>query len=97
MNENREARPVTREEYSAWSADAFEEKQRVAHTVLGGDLVVSTVFLGVEHPNGMLFETMAKRGDEWLDDSQERYRTWAEAEKGHALTVAALRMAEVTK
>jgi hypothetical protein len=33
---------------------------------------------------------MVKRGDIWVNESQARYRTWAEAEKGHSYTVAAM-------
>ena len=51
-----------------------------------GKIHVSTVFLGIDHQWGdgppLLFETMVF-GDCALDESQERYSTWEEAEAGH--------------
>ena len=51
---------------------------------------VSTVFRGLDHcfmPGGrpLLFETMVFGGP--LDQEQERYSTWEEAEAGHAAMV----------
>ena len=55
-----------------------------------GKVLVSTVFLGLDHRFGfadksdskpILFETMVFGGD--LDGEQERYCTWDDAEKGH--------------
>lgn len=62
---------------------------RVARTEVG-DVVVSTVFLGIDHGYGdeplQLFETMTFPGeDQW------RYSTWDEAEHGHAQVVDELR------
>lgn len=54
-----------------------------------GDVVISTVFLDLNHQWGdgppLLFETMVFGGD--FSDCQARYTTWAEAERGHALAV----------
>jgi len=79
--------PVTLETWREW----FSKADRIiARTdVCGGLMVVSTVFLGLDH-NCMgsgppiLFETMvfsARTGD-FLDE-QERYTTREEAEAGH--------------
>lgn len=56
-----------------------------------GNVRVSTVFLGIDYSFGMgtpvLFETMIFGGKH--NGYQERYTTWAKAEKGHkkALTL----------
>uniref|UniRef100_A0A6M3JHR5 Uncharacterized protein n=1 Tax=viral metagenome TaxID=1070528 RepID=A0A6M3JHR5_9ZZZZ len=50
-----------------------------------GDVQVSTVFLGLDHGFGysppLLFETMVFGGP--LDQEQDRYTTWEQAEEGH--------------
>ena len=52
-----------------------------------GDVVVSTVFLGLDHAfrpgRPLLFETMIFGGPHHLDLA--RYSTWAEATAGHAV------------
>ena len=54
-----------------------------------GDVRVSTVFLGTNHSFGygplLLFETMVFGGS--LDQEQDRYTTWEEAEAGHKAMV----------
>lgn len=54
------------------------------------EVEISTVFLGLDHGFGesqpVLFETMVFGGD--LDQEQERYHTWDEAEAGHKEMVA---------
>ena len=66
----------------------------VAETDVTPEVRVSTVFLGIDHNYSseglpVLFETMAFGGP--LDDFQERYSSWEEAEIGHELTVARIR------
>jgi hypothetical protein len=69
-----------------------EDPWRVAFT----DLVrctVSTVFLGVNHNmtgegDPVLFETMVFGNDDMGGGDMRRYRTWEEAEAGHAEMVA---------
>lgn len=50
---------------------------------------VSTVFLGLDHSFGdgppLLFETLVFEGP--LEDEMDRYSTWEEAERGHAVMV----------
>lgn len=46
-----------------------------------GDVRISTVFLGIMHLEGFLFETMIFGGEH--DYYQRRYLTWDEAEEGH--------------
>jgi hypothetical protein len=69
---------------------------QTANRVVKGDTIqgvhVSTVFLGLDHgyswlpgAKPLLFETMIFEGD--LDQFQQRYSTWEEAEKGHAEAV----------
>lgn len=76
--------PVSLKEWAQW----FEEnhKSRRINKTLLGNIVVSTVFLGLNHRFSgdgppILFETMVFGGefDQWL----KRYCTWAEAETGH--------------
>jgi hypothetical protein len=73
-------------------AQWFETAERhVAITKTPGGARISTVFLGLDHSFGepgapVLFETMVF-DESPLADEQERYRTWEEAEKGHALMV----------
>lgn len=67
-------------------AQSFDSADRViARTEIGKDVVVSTVFLGLDHSFGkgapLLFETMIFGGPH--DEYQERYSTFEEAEKGH--------------
>jgi hypothetical protein len=55
-----------------------------------GEVQVSTVFLGLDHNFGfgrkpLLFETMIFGGKH--DQYQERYSTYKEAEKGHAVAL----------
>lgn len=62
----------------------------VDHTVIA-DVIVSTVFLGLDHRRGadgppILFETMVFGGA--LNGEQERYSTWEEAQTGHDAMVA---------
>jgi hypothetical protein len=72
-----------------------EDPWRVAFT----DLVrctVSTVFLGVNHNmtgegDPVLFETMVFGNDDMGGGEMRRYRTWGDAEAGHAEMVARTR------
>lgn len=84
-------------EWCEWFEHA-DEARRVARTTIG-QAEVSTVFLGIDHNWGadgppILFETMIFVGkDGGVEDYQERYATWAEAEEGHARAVAFVREA----
>jgi hypothetical protein len=69
--------------FAEWFATA---DLTVMKTDLPDDTEVSTVFLGWEERGGMLFETMVFGGI--LAGEQDRYRTWQEAEIGHAAMVA---------
>ena len=73
-------------EWARW----FEKADRhVAKTKLPNDVLVSTVFLGLDHSFSgdvpVLFETMIFGGNH--DQYQERYATWEEAEAGHKQAV----------
>lgn len=61
-------------------------KRHVGDTQISPEVRVSTVFLGLDHsfggPAPLLFETMIFGGP--LDQEQERYSNWEEAEAGHA-------------
>lgn len=66
--------------------------------MLGRMIVVSTVFIGLDHSYGsgppLLFETMVFNGP--CDGEQRRYPDWTSAEAGHGETVEAIRRALVT-
>lgn len=71
-------------------ARTFEGGERsVARTEVSPGVIVSTVFLGVDHSFGhglpLLFETMIFRNGN--GEEQWRYSTWEEAEAGHAKAV----------
>jgi hypothetical protein len=64
----------------------------ICSTELAPGLVISTVFLGLDHNFGgqgapVLFETMVFGGD-WSEQECERYTSIADARKGHARMVA---------
>lgn len=70
------------------ASKTLEDTNRVvAKDNLGGDIMVSTIFLGIDHNFGdddsppILFETMVFGGK--FGDYQQRYATWEEAEIGH--------------
>jgi hypothetical protein len=70
------------------------DNRAVASADFGGDAVVSTVFLGLNHaylPDAppLLFETMVF-ADAYpaIDQEQRRYTTWDEAMRGHRAIVA---------
>lgn len=70
-------------EWAKW----FEHADRVVAKSEFGDMLVSTVFLGLDHDFSMqgpplLFETMIFRAGQALD-YQERCSTWLEAEEQH--------------
>lgn len=85
--------PATMEE--AMRAFTNDATRRLARTELPGKCYVSTVFLAIDHAFGdgdpILFETMVFGGP--LGGEQERYSTWAEAERGHARLVKAVQLA----
>ena len=65
-------------------AKGLTDNPRVAKTKIR-NITISTVFLGLNHNWGdgdpLLFETMVFGGK--LDEEQDRYSTWEEAEVGH--------------
>lgn len=91
LDENLHAIPVDHLEWAKWYENA---ERRVALTKISENIKVSTVFLGLDH-NFMLdgppaiFETMVFGGP--MDQNQERYSTWEEAEAGHEVMVAKVR------
>jgi hypothetical protein len=76
-----------------WAKGLEKQDRRVARTSVG-KVEVSTVFLGLDHSFGgkpLWFETMVFGGS--LDQEQERYTTWEEAEAGHAAMVERVKAA----
>lgn len=87
LNENNEVVRISFRQY----LDFEGTSKHIGHDKIGL-LTVSTVFLGMEHPGGMWFETMiiggeanggfaAAEGEE--HPFQERYATYDEAMAGH--------------
>lgn len=82
-----ENNPVPCEDTLTWAAWFEESKRIVARTEIG-DLLVSTVFLGIDHrfhEEGppILWETMVFGGSPRKDLGQWRYASHAAALKGH--------------
>lgn len=69
-------------EWGKWMEDG---DRRVKSTNLPDDVRISTVFLGLNHQLGdgppLWFETMVFGGP--LDQLEERYSSWGQAEVGH--------------
>jgi hypothetical protein len=77
-------------QWSKWFGTA---DRTVGRDVIADEVLVSTVFLGLDHNFGgsgppVLFETMVFHGDDYGDVRMRRYSTWEEAERGHAQIVA---------
>jgi hypothetical protein len=68
------------------------DSRKIARTVVG-KVVISTVFLGIDHGfdggKPVLFETMVFGIDD--DELQYRYCTWDKAVKGHNIVVDEVR------
>jgi len=85
--------PVPTDNAVEWGKWFKAADRHVGLDRLSEDIVVSTVFLGMDHSFGgcppLLFETMifGIEEDELLKDYQVRYCTWDEAVAGHALAV----------
>ena len=87
--------PVDFNTWAAWLLDADRIVKRDSFTLNGQDILVSTVFLGVDHSFGadgppILWETMIFGGKH--DGHQIRYSSRDHALKGHE---AALRLARM--
>jgi hypothetical protein len=71
-------------------------ERHVADETINGHRI-STVFLGVDHSFGqgppLLFETMVFGGS--LNQEQDRYTTWEQAEAGHKAMVDRVREAKL--
>ncbi|WP_141713587.1 hypothetical protein [Bradyrhizobium elkanii] len=82
---------------AVWWRRWYESADRVvARTRINPDIVVSTVFvgldLGCDPDRPVLFETeVMEVGIASVDARQKRYLTWAEAERGHAKIVSEYR------
>lgn len=86
--------PVEVEDVIEWARSFDRETRVVKKTTTSHNHIVSTVFLGLDHSwvEGVvhLFETMIFSEDKDVDEYQERYSTWQEAEEGHDKIVAEL-------
>jgi hypothetical protein len=80
--------PVPTNDINAYAEFWKDEENRRVGKDYVGDILISTVFLCVDHGWGggppVLFESMVFGSeDEELQDYQERYCTWDEAVEGH--------------
>lgn len=84
--------PVAEPNHLAWAMWFQTAERQVARVELPDGIVVSTVFLGIDHNFGdgppHLFETMVFGGEH--DQAQVRYATKAGALVGHAAAVKAV-------
>ena len=83
-------------EWARW----FETANRQVAQDRIGDILISTVFLGIDHSfyaDGppLLFETMVFGGD--FDQEQQRYSTWEEAEAGHQEFVKMVKIGQIKR
>lgn len=84
---NADGEPEICNDVFAWGRwfEANDAKRVVANDKLPNDVLVSTVFLGLDHAFGhmepLIYETMIFGGEH--DGHQERYSTRAAAEHGH--------------
>lgn len=81
-------KPVPASNIKIW-AQFFDSDERIVAQDMIGDILISTVFLGIDHSfhfdneeSPVLFESMVFGGNE-LDGICQRYHTWSEAENGH--------------
>ena len=92
LDENKKPIPATIEEWGKMFEDPA--RKQVACSKSDRGILVSTVFLGMDHGFGesppILFETMIFGGEH--DEDQWRYATWDEAVAGHkaACTLAGI-------
>lgn len=86
--------PVPVPDVKDWALMFDRENRVVNKTTTSNNHYVSTVFLGLDHSwtedKVLLFETMIFSEDKDVDEYQERYSTWQEAEEGHDKIVAEL-------
>jgi hypothetical protein len=81
--------PVIENDPMKWAA-WFGSADRTVDRTEVDTFTVSTVFLGIDHSFGsglpVLFETMvfSDYDEVEIPDTTRRYRTWSEAEQGHA-------------
>lgn len=80
------------EDVMEWSS--FLKNDRTLAKTKLGDILISTVFLGINHSFGngppLLFETMVFDAAE--EEICERYSTWDQAETGHRAIVEKIRI-----
>lgn len=99
-------KPAVTHDIRKWG-EFMKSKDRIVAQDHVGHYLVSTVFLGINHSFGrgepLLFETMVfdentrhkRYGNiprEYMDNYQERYHTWEEAEIGHKRIVDMVEM-----
>jgi hypothetical protein len=89
---------VPEPDVTKWAQWFGTANRHVAQDRIGG-VVVSTVFLGLDHSHGhglpILFETLVFRGGDGQE--MDRYESWEQAEVGHEHTVTRIRAELIEK
>lgn len=85
----------TTDDILTWAAWFESEERHLFKTEIDG-VLISTVFLGIDHAFGgqspILYETMVFKGGSLDDELTLRYATYDEAAIGHEQTVEAVRV-----
>jgi len=89
-------RPVAVDDFEQWAEFIETGNRTVGMTQITSEIMVSTVFLGLDHRfrgggPPLLFETMVFGGP--LDQAQQRYASYDDAEIGHKAMVRTVRAA----
>jgi hypothetical protein len=79
LDENKNVVECDMHEY----ASSIDKNREVKIDIIKGT-TISTVFLGLKHPGGTVFETMLFSDDTKLHGEMMRYKTYNEALNGHA-------------
>lgn len=91
---DREGRPLTTCQWARLMERPFDEYRRVAQTDVGADVLVSTVWLGIDYSFGLgpplIFETMIFNGS-WEGQDCWRWPTEEAALAGHDQAVEWMR------
>lgn len=87
---NKEGNPEKIEDILEWGKYMESNNRHIAKDFINSDIMVSTVFLGLDHSFGgpipILYETMIFGGKH--DQYQKRYATKEEALEGHKKALA---------
>jgi hypothetical protein len=88
----KDRRPIPEPDFARWAQWFYKADRQVGLTRIG-PILISTVFLGLDHNFGhgspLLFETLVFRGGDGAES--RRYASWQDAQAGHAAMAQAVR------